>query len=314
VFDEPVTCYVEGLFNTKLQPLVKHETENKCVQQSKEIEKCAYDNSEENEEGFESGERTLPLCFASFKLLKQDVNNVLDQEPSIYDVEYPKCSGLANESHLPLCFFLFELLKENHEITEEAGKYDCNGTSLYGQIVINKEDQQTSHTVDDILVDYIDSHFGSDLWPALNYQLENEYEVDQEIAIEGHFPSPKLNVDIQQDFQQDRVFQSCLSSPENDVVVQFLNGLYIDEDYENAYMETSSSEQRTNIEFQESNKTVYGTFQSKLFDEQEDIIYTHSMVVIFEEVKRCMNVFVEVHGMVDKPIATISFENTLRIK
>jgi hypothetical protein len=199
VFDDPVTCYVEGLVSTKLQPLVEHESENECVQQSKEIEKCGY-NSEENEEGFQSGERTLPLCFASFKLLKQDVNNVPDQEPSIYDVEYPKCSGLVNEIHLPLCFFSFELLKENREIAEEAGKYDCNGTSLYGKIVVNKEDQQTSHIVDDCMVDYINSHFGSDLWPALNYQLENEDEVDQEIAIEGHFPSPKLNVDIQQDF------------------------------------------------------------------------------------------------------------------
>jgi hypothetical protein len=33
--------------------LVEDESENECVQQSKEIEKCAYDNNEENEEGFE---------------------------------------------------------------------------------------------------------------------------------------------------------------------------------------------------------------------------------------------------------------------
>ena len=76
VFDDPVTCYVEGLVSSKLQPLVKDESENECVQQSKEIEKCAYDISEENEEGFESGERTLSLCFSSFKLLKQNVYNV----------------------------------------------------------------------------------------------------------------------------------------------------------------------------------------------------------------------------------------------
>ena len=70
VFDDLVTCYVEGLVNTNLQPLVKDESENECVQQSKEIEKCSYDSSEQNEEGFESGERTLPLCFSSFELLK----------------------------------------------------------------------------------------------------------------------------------------------------------------------------------------------------------------------------------------------------
>ena len=46
VFDYPVTCYIEGFINSKLQPLVEDESENDRVQQSKEIEKCAYDNSE----------------------------------------------------------------------------------------------------------------------------------------------------------------------------------------------------------------------------------------------------------------------------
>jgi hypothetical protein len=76
-------------------------------------------NSEENEEGFES-ERTLPLCFSSFKSLKQNVYNVSNQKSSIHDVEYSEYNGLANENHLPLCFSSFELLKEKHEITEEA--------------------------------------------------------------------------------------------------------------------------------------------------------------------------------------------------
>jgi hypothetical protein len=131
-----------------------------------------------------------------------------------------KYSGLANENHLPLCFSSFELLKENHEITEEAGKSDCNGTALHEQIVVSEEDQQPSHAFNDHVVDYMEGYFSSDLQPVLNYQLENEDEVDQEIVIKGHFPSPELNEDIQQDFQQDKVFQSCLSSPMNDVVVQ----------------------------------------------------------------------------------------------
>ena len=46
VFDDPVTCYVEGLVSTNLQALVEDESENGCVRQSKEIEKCAYDNNE----------------------------------------------------------------------------------------------------------------------------------------------------------------------------------------------------------------------------------------------------------------------------
>jgi hypothetical protein len=79
------------------------------------------------------------------------------------------------------------LLKENHE---KLGKFDYNGTDLYGQIVVSKEDQQPSHAVNDHMVDYMDGYFGSDLQPVLNYRLENEDEVDQEIAIKGHFPSP----------------------------------------------------------------------------------------------------------------------------
>jgi len=46
VFDDPGTCYIEGLVSTNLQPLVEDESENECVQQSKEIENCVYDNNE----------------------------------------------------------------------------------------------------------------------------------------------------------------------------------------------------------------------------------------------------------------------------
>jgi hypothetical protein len=212
-----------------------------------------------------------------------------------------------------------------------------------------------------------------------------EDETDQEIVVKSHFSSHELDKDI----QQDKVFQSCLSSPVNDVVVQILSGLDMDEDSETASMETSSSEQKNDIEFQESNKTVYATFQSEiqkdneeavvlfdsfenhgfentsmrtldceivhdvrfshlqedyeqelisihsfesqndspqanfqkvnktkseLFDEQEDILDAHNMVVIFEDVQECMNIFVDMHGRVDKPIASISFENVLRIE
>jgi hypothetical protein len=84
--------------------LVKKKSENKCVQQPREMERCSYERSKENKEDFESGERTFPLCFSSFKLLKQDVNNVPDQNTFRYDVEYPNYGGLANENHLPLCF------------------------------------------------------------------------------------------------------------------------------------------------------------------------------------------------------------------
>jgi hypothetical protein len=76
---------------------------------------------------------------------------------------------------------------------------------------------------------------------VLNHLVKKE-EVDQEIVIKGHFPSPETNVDVQQYFQQDKVFQSCLSSLENDVVVLFLSGLDMDGDSETTSMETPSSE------------------------------------------------------------------------
>jgi hypothetical protein len=70
------------------QAISLSKSENDCFQQSKEIDKCAYDNSEENKESFESGERTLPLCFSSFKLMKKNVYNVSNYKSSRHDVEY----------------------------------------------------------------------------------------------------------------------------------------------------------------------------------------------------------------------------------
>jgi hypothetical protein len=52
--------------------------------------------------------------------------------------------------------------------------------------------------------------------------------------------------------------------------------------------------------FQKVNKT-----KPELFDEQEDSLDIPNMVVIFEDVQECMDVFFEMHGKVDKPIATI---------
>jgi hypothetical protein len=51
-----------------------------------------------------------------------------------------------------------------------------------------------------------------------------------------------------------------------------------------------------------------------LFDEQENNLDAHNMAVIFEDVQGCINFFVDMHGRVDKPIASISFENVLRTK
>ena len=58
--------------------------------------------------------------------------------------------------------------------------------------------------------------------------------------------------------------------------------------------------------FQKFNET-----KSELFDEQKDSLNAHNMAIIFKE---CMNVFLEVHGEVDKPIVAISFEDVLKIE
>jgi hypothetical protein len=214
----------------------------------------------------------LPLCFSSFKTVKQKVYNVSNQKSFRHDVKYSGYNGITNENHLPLCFSYFELLKSNHEVTEEAGKSGCNSTALHGKIVVGKADRQPSHALNDHVTGCIRGYFSSYLQHVLSYQLENEDEVDQEILIKSHFPSPKLNKKLQQDFQQDKVFQSCLSSSENDVVFQFLSGLDEDEDSGTTYMETASSEQTNDIEFQESNKTVYATFQSMMKDNKEVVV------------------------------------------
>jgi hypothetical protein len=51
--------------------------------------------------------------------------------------------------------------------------------------------------------------------------------------------------------------------------------------------------------------------KSELFDEQND---AHNITVTFEDIQECMNIYVDMHGRVDKPIASILFENVLRIR
>ena len=82
------------------------------------------------------------------------------------------------------------------------------------------------------------------------------------------------------------------------------------EDYEKELISIHSFESQNDspqANFQKFNKT-----KSKLFDEQEDSLDAHNMAIIFEDVQECMNVLVDMHGKVDKPITSISFENVLR--
>jgi len=162
-------------------------------------------------------------------------------------------------------------------------------------------------------------------------------EKEEEDVVQAHFPSPETNIDIQQCFQQNEVFQSCLSSPKNDVVVRFLNGLDTNGGFENVSMGTLdceivcdiiSSHSQEDYEqefisiqsFGTQNDSPQGNFQKvnktkpKLFDEHEDNLDTHNMVVIFEDVQEYMNVFVDMNGRLDKFVSSISFDNVLRTK
>jgi hypothetical protein len=108
--------------------------------------------------------------------------------------------------------------------------------------VISNEYQQHPHALDDHVADYLEEYSNSGLQTLINHRIKKEEETDREIVVKGYFPSSETNIDIQQYFKQNEVFQSCLSSPENDVVVQFLNGLDTDEGFENASMGTLDCE------------------------------------------------------------------------
>jgi hypothetical protein len=67
-------------------------------------------------------------------------------------------------------------LKSNHEITEEARKYDFHGTVLHEKIIVRKKDQQPSYALNDHVFDHMKGSFSLDSQPMLSYQLENEDE------------------------------------------------------------------------------------------------------------------------------------------
>jgi hypothetical protein len=69
---------------------------------------------------------------------------------------------------------------------------------------------------------------------------------------------------------------------------------HLQEDYEQELIPIHSFESQNDspqANFQKVDKT-----KPELFDEQEDSLDTHNMVVIFEDVQGCMNVFVDMHG------------------
>ena len=218
-----------------MQSLIEDKAENEHIQQFKEMEKCTYDDTRENEEYFESRNKTLPLCFPSFKLLKKIVSN---QKVSEHEVESEESNGLTNKSSLPLCFYSFEWLRENYEISEKmTSDYIHTSTVLHEKVAIIKEHQLHSHALHD---HYLEGYFDSEFRSELNHQIKEEF--DQEIFIEGIFLSLRTNADVQQYYQQDKVFLGFFSSLENDILVKFLNNIDTGKDFENTSMRTLDCE------------------------------------------------------------------------
>jgi hypothetical protein len=118
--------------------------------------------------------------------------------------------------------------------------------------------------------DHIKRYVSLDSHHRLDYQLGKKEGDAREEIVQDHFLPLETEVDIQQCFHPDKVFQSCLSSPENVVVVQFLNIIGMVEDTETTSMETSRFEQKNNMEFQERNKMVYATFKSEIQKDNEE--------------------------------------------
>jgi hypothetical protein len=217
----------------------------------------------------------------------------------------------TDETTLPLCFASFKSLKKN--ICKVSSQESSRHKDRY------KERSRLARK-DNHMDDHIEDCVSSGLQSMFSYQSEKEEEVAPEIVVQGHFISPETNMGI----QHDKVFQSCLSSPENDVVVKFLNNIDTDGGFKKVTMETLDCEimqgdyekELISIHsFESQNDSPQANFQnfneakSELFDEQED---AHNMAVTFEDVREYMDAFVEMHGKVDKPIVAISFENVLK--
>ena len=104
-------------------------------------------------------------------------------------------------------------------------------------------------------------------------------------------------------------FENASMGNLNCEIVHAFSFSHLQEDYEQELISIHSFKSQNDspqTNFQKFNET-----KSELFDEQED---AHNMAVTFEYVQECMNVFVEIHGKLDKPIATISFEYVLKTK
>jgi len=90
----------------------------------------------------------------------------------------------------------------------------------------------------------------------------------------------------------------------DDEIVHAVSFSHLHKYYEQGFISLHSFESQNNSP--RANFLKINKIKSELFDEQEDGLDAHNMVVRVEDVQGCMNVFI------DKRIGAISFENVLR--
>jgi hypothetical protein len=155
---------------------------NDDFQQSQESSQPAYfsyDNDEENEESTESGEgNTLPLCFSSFQLLKENFHSVISQQFHSYANEHGENNEFVDGNSLPLCFASFKLLRENFETINEVEECGMIQSHLDSMGKIDNELQQSPLVFHDPIVDYIEGLNSQNLQLLANYQSGNEDDKD----------------------------------------------------------------------------------------------------------------------------------------
>jgi len=70
-----------------------------------------HENNEENAENFKARERSLPLCFTSFQLLRENFPKIRNQQSFIFYVDHGEDYEIIDHDSLHLCFSSFERIR-----------------------------------------------------------------------------------------------------------------------------------------------------------------------------------------------------------
>ena len=96
---KPMTCFWEE--EAQLQQL-KYNTQPMHIN---------HDRNEENLENFKASERSLPLFFTSFQLLRENFPKIRNQHSFSFDIEHEEDTEIPDQYSLPLCFSSFEKIR-----------------------------------------------------------------------------------------------------------------------------------------------------------------------------------------------------------